>query len=189
MDTIFRPAFTLLILFTVLTGLAYPLSITGLAGLLMPYQAEGSLVRIGDKIVGSALIGQDFHSDRYFWPRPSATGPTPYDASASAATNLGPTSAKLKSMVAAQIERLHAAGVVGKPPVDAVTSSGSGLDPDISPANARAQIARIAASRNIAAADIEALVAGQTQGRFAGLIGEPRVNVLALNMALDSFKP
>jgi K+-transporting ATPase ATPase C chain len=184
-----RPAVVLLFLFTALTGLAYPLAITGIAALAFPGNAGGSLIRNGDTIIGSRLIGQDFTSDRYFWPRPSATAETAYNAGASSGTNLGPTSAKLRDMVAEAVNRQRGAGIEGALPADAVTASGSGLDPHVSPAYARLQVARVATARNLAAADLEALVERQTEMPFLGIFGEPRVNVLALNMALDSFKP
>lgn len=189
MSTIFRPALTLLVLFTVLTGLAYPLSITAIAQALMPLSSGGSLITRNDQVIGSALIGQAFTSDRYFWPRPSATAETPYNAGASSGTNFGPTSQKLKDTVKAEVDRLHAAGMEGLLPADAVTASGSGLDPHISPAYARLQVARVAAARDLPVAKVAELVAASEEGRFIGLIGEPRVNVLALNMALDSLTP
>lgn len=189
MTQVLRPAFSLLIFFTLLLGLGYPLTITGLAAVVLPGNAEGSLLRRGNAVIGSTLIGQDFRSDRYFWPRPSATAEAPYNAGASSGTNLGPTSAKLKAMVEAEVTRLRATGIQGELPADAVTASGSGLDPHISPAYARLQIDRIAASRNIPREKAEALVAEVTEMPFLGLIGEPRINVLALNLALDSLKP
>jgi K+-transporting ATPase ATPase C chain len=184
-----RPAFALLVLFTLLLGLAYPLSITGISLALMPAAAKGSMIVKDGKVIGSSLIGQAFTSDRYFWPRPSATAETPYNAAASSGTNLGPTSQKLKDMVKAEVDRLHATGLTGNLPIDAVTASGSGLDPHISPAYANEQIARVAKARNVDVAKVTALVAGNTEGRSLGIIGEPRVNVLALNMALDSLQP
>lgn len=189
MNSIFRPAFALLILFTLLTGLAYPLSITGISLALMPGSAKGSLIDKNGQIIGSSLVGQAFTSDLYFWPRPSATAETPYNAAASSGTNLGPTSQKLKDMVKAEADRLHASGITGNLPIDAVTSSGSGLDPHISPAYAQAQVARVAKARNLDAARVATLVAAQTEGRSLGFIGEPRVSVLSLNMALDSLRP
>lgn len=189
MTQVLRPALTLLVLLTLLLGLGYPLGMTAIATVAMPYQAEGSLIRNGDTVVGSTLIGQAFTSDRYFWPRPSATAEHAYNAAASSGTNLGPTSEKLRSMVEAEIVRLKSAGINGTIPADAATASGSGLDPHISPDYARLQIARVAMARQIQQADIEALVAQATEKPFLGLIGEPRVNVLALNLALDSLKP
>jgi K+-transporting ATPase ATPase C chain len=184
----FRPAFVLVALLTLLLGLAYPLAITGIAELLLPRQAGGSLVVRDGKVIGSSLIGQTFTSDRYFWPRPSATSPEPYNASASSGSNLGPTSAKLRDSVAANIAKLRETGIGGAIPADAATSSGSGLDPDISPAFARLQIARVARARGLAEADLASLVSRIAAGRQLGFIGEPRVNVLELNLALDALK-
>jgi K+-transporting ATPase ATPase C chain len=154
----------------------------------MPSQAEGSLIEKDGKIVGSTLIGQNFTSDRYFWPRPSATGNAPYDASASTGTNLGTTSEKLKEAVKAAIDKLHKSGIAGPVPADAATSSGSGLDPHISPAFALAQVERVAKARKLSPDAVKTLVDDHTDGRLLGIIGEPRVNVLELNMALDSIK-
>lgn len=184
-----RPAVVLLLILTALTGLAYPLAITGIAALAFPDKAGGSLVRNGDVIVGSSLIGQDFQADRYFWPRSSATADAPYNAGASSGTNLGPTSAKLRDMVAEAVKKQRDAGVTESLPADAVTASGSGLDPHISPAFAHLQVARVAKARGLAPADLDALVTRQTETPFLGIFGEQRVNVLALNMALDSLKP
>jgi K+-transporting ATPase ATPase C chain len=185
MQAFLRPALVLTLLFTLLTGIAYPLAIAGVAQVLLPTQANGSLIRSGGVIVGSDLIGQDFTSDRYFWPRPSAAGDAPYNASASSGSNLGPTSAKLAERVAADVARLRAAGVSSPVPADAATASGSGLDPHISPDYAMAQAPRVAAARGLAVGDVVALVQRTEQGRLVGLIGEPRVNVLRLNLALD----
>jgi K+-transporting ATPase ATPase C chain len=189
MTTILRPSLTLLVLLTLVTGLAYPLSMTGLALALMPANARGSLIESNGQVIGSTLIGQAFASDRYFWPRPSATADVPYNAAASSGTNLGPTSQKLKDMVKAEVDRLQAAGLTGALPADAATASGSGLDPHISPAYAKGQVARVAKARNLDVARLEALVGETTEGRSLGFIGEPRVNVLALNLALDSLTP
>lgn len=184
-----RPALALTVLLTLLTGVAYPLAITGIAQTLMPQQANGSLIHNRDGVViGSALIGQNFASDRYFWPRPSATGDILYNAAASTGSNLGPTSGKLKERVTADIERLHASGIAGTIPADAGTASGSGLDPHISPAYAILQIGRVARARGLAEADVAKLVNGHTETRLLGIIGEPRVNVLQLNLALDALK-
>lgn len=178
MLTHLRPAFVLLVLFTLLLGLAYPLAMTGVAGLAFPAQAAGSPIREGDRVIGSSLIGQIFVSDTYFHPRPSAAA---YDGMASGGSNLGPLSKKLIDRVTADV-----AGQKGVP-ADAVTTSASGLDPDISPANAQAQVARVAAARHLPPEKLAALVADQTTGRLFGLFGEPRVNVLALNLALDKL--
>jgi len=183
-----RPAIVLILIFILLTGLAYPLAITGIGRLAFPAQANGSLIRNGETIVGSSLIGQNFASDRYFWPRPSVTADTPYNAGASSGSNLGPTSADLVARVQADVERLTAAGVVGPVPTDGATASGSGLDPDISPEYASAQIRRVAAARGATEAEIAALVERFTEGRLLGIVGEPRVNVLRLNLALDAPK-
>lgn len=182
--TALRPAFVLLIGFTLLLGVAYPLLVTGIAQLVMPRQANGSLVRDGDRIIGSALIGQDFITPRYFHPRPSAAGKG-YDASASSGSNLAPGSKDLADRIGASVKALRAEGVAGAVPADLVTASGSGLDPDISPAAARVQVARVATARGLAAADVAALVDAQVQ---LGLLEEPRINVLALNRALDAGK-
>lgn len=180
-----RPALVLMVLFTVLTGIIYPLAITGAAQLAFPHEANGSLLRKGDSVVGSALIGQNFTEARYFWPRPSVTAEAPYNAASSTGSNLGTTSAALKARVGTEVGRLRASGITGPVPADAATASGSGLDPDISPDYARAQVARIAKARGMTEVDIAAFVATQTKGRLLGLIGEPRVNVLEANAALD----
>lgn len=188
MTQIFRPAITLMVFFTLFLGLGYPLAMTGIARLAFSSRADGSPVVVGGKIVGSDLIGQNFASERYFWPRPSATADQPYNGGASTGTNLGPTSDKLKGMVKTEVDRIKASGVTGNVPADAATYSGSGLDPHISPEFARMQIARVAKARNLPEADVRQLVEAHTQGRTFGLFGEPRVNVLALNMALDAMK-
>jgi len=197
-----RPAVLLLTLFTLLTGLIYPLAITGIAQIAMPRQANGSLLPVDGRPVGSALIGQNFSSDRYFHGRPSATQAqdpahpddpsktidAPYNAANSIGSNLGPTSQKLINRVKADVEAKRAAGWQGPIPADAVTTSASGLDPDISPENAFAQAAAVAKARSLPEDAVRALVEANIQGRFVGLIGEPRVNVLRLNIALDTLK-
>jgi len=183
MLTHLRPALVLLALFTLLTGIIYPLAMTGIAQALFPAAANGSLVQQGGKIVGSALVGQLFTSDRYFWGRPSAAGKDGYDASNSSGSNLGPTSAALMNRIKGDVARFGGAPV----PADAVTASGSGLDPDISPETALAQTARVARVRGLSEDRLRALIAAQVRGRAVGVIGEPRVNVLALNLALDAL--
>jgi potassium-transporting ATPase KdpC subunit len=196
-----RPAIVLLVLFTALTGLAYPLAITGIAQAVMPGPANGSLVGAVGAPVGSALIGQNFTSDKYFHPRPSATQAqdpahpddssktidAPYNAANSVGSNLGPTSQKLIDRGKASVDAMHAAGADGPIPADAVTTYASGLDPHISPDNAFAQIAAVAKARKLPEDKVRALVEANVEGRALGLIGEPRVNVLRLNMALDSL--
>lgn len=189
MTQILRPAISLMVLFTALLGLGYPLAITGIAQLVLPFQANGSLVRKDDAVLGSELIGQAFASERYFWPRPSATADAPYNAGASSGTNLGPTSAKLKSMVEAEIGKLRTSGIRTPVPADAATYSGSGLDPHISPNYARLQIPRIAKARGLPEKRLNDLLDRHIEGRFLGLIGEPRVDVLMLNLALDALQP
>lgn len=182
-----RPAFTLVVVMTLVTGLAYPLAITGIAGAVLPKEANGSLIEKEGVVIGSSLIGQAFASENYFWPRPSATGPDPYNASASSGSNLGTTSAKLRDRVAADVERLRASGMTAMPTMDAVTTSGSGLDPHVSPDFATAQIERVARARNVPVAEVADLVDRMTDQRDFGVIGEPRINVLELNLALDAL--
>jgi K+-transporting ATPase ATPase C chain len=195
MTAILRPAIAMVVLFTLLLGLAVPLGFTGIAGVVFPTQAGGSLVEREGRVVGSALLGQNFTSDRYFQPRPSATtepdpeneGSTraaPYNAAASAASQLGPTSAALLESIQ---ERVTALGG-GPVPADAVTASGSGLDPHISPENAARQVRRIAQARGLPEARVAQLVVQHTEARQFGLLGEPRVNVLVLNLALDTLR-
>jgi potassium-transporting ATPase KdpC subunit len=188
MTQILRPAISLVVLFTLVLGLGYPLAMTGIAQAVFASRADGSPILADGKIIGSELIGQNFAADRYFWPRPSATSDQPYNAGASTGTNLGPTSAKLKDMVETEVARLRTSGLNRELPADAATYSGSGLDPDISPAFAMAQIARVARAKGLPETDLTRLVESQTRGRTLGLFGEPRVNVLVLNMALDAVK-
>jgi len=179
-----RPALIIFALFTLLTGLAYPFAMTGIAQTLFPRLATGSMIAKGDGYVGSELIGQANGSARYFHPRPSAAG-AGYDAAASSGSNLGPTSAKLMERIKADSDAIKAANGVSALPVDAVTASGSGLDPDISPAYALQQVARIAKARNLPEDELRRLVEEHIQRPVLGFIGEPRVNVLLLNLALD----
>jgi K+-transporting ATPase ATPase C chain len=191
-----RPALVILVLLTVLTGLAYPFAITGIAGMLFPAQAAGSLVTSNGKIVGSALIGQSFTSDQYFHGRPSATSgpdpkdasktvPSPYNAANSSGSNLGPTNKALIDRVKEDSTKLKAENPNAPVPLDLVTTSGSGLDPDITPEAAFFQVPRVAKARNIPADKLHDLVSNLVEGRIMGVIGEPKVNVLALNIALD----
>jgi len=196
-----RPAIVLLALFTLLTGFVYPMAITGVAQVLMPYQADGSLLQVGGNPVGSALIGQNFASDKYFHGRPSATQAqdpahpddpsktidAPYNAANSTGSNLGPTSQKLLDRVKADVAAKRAAGWTGPIPADSVTTSASGLDPEISPATAFAEVPAVAKARGVPEEKVRALVAAHVQDRALGLIGEPRVNVLRLNLALDAM--
>jgi len=192
-----RPAIMVLLLLTLITGLAYPLAITEIAGAIFPKQAQGSLIERDGKVVGSALIGQEFKDDKYFHGRPSATltpdpadssktVPLPYNAANSGASNLGPTSKALADRIKEDVEKLKAENPRADVPVDLVTTSGSGLDPDISPEGALFQVPRVAKARGLPEDKLRQLVAEYTAGRLAGLLGEPRVNVLALNLALDA---
>lgn len=180
-----RPAIVLTLLLTGLTGLGYPLAMTGIGQAVFPHAANGSQVEVNGVVVGSALIGQSFTSPDYFWSRPSATGGEPYNGLASAGSNYGPTDARLVARVA---EATSAFGGEGAP-ADAVTTSASGLDPHITPANARQQAGRVAEARGLAAAEVSSLVERMTESPALGIFGEPRVNVLALNMALDQMAP
>ena len=191
-----RPAIILLILLTLITGLAYPLAMTAIAGVIFPKQAQGSLIEKDGKVVGSALIGQEFKDDKYFHGRPSATlapdpadstktVPAPYNAANSGGSNLGPTSKALADRIMEDVEKLKAENPSASVPVDLVTTSAIGLDPDISPEAALFQVPRVAKVRKMPEEAVRQLVVANTQGRTAGLLGEPRVNVLALNLALD----
>jgi K+-transporting ATPase ATPase C chain len=188
MNNIFRPALVLFVLLSALTGLIYPLAVTGAAKAVFPAQADGSLVVLDGTTVGSKLIGQNFSDPKHFWGRPSATAPQPYNASASGGSNQGPLNPALTDAVKARVEALRAVdpGNTAPVPVDLVTASASGLDPDISPAAARYQAARVARVRGVPLEQVNALIANNTQGPLWGLLGEPRVNVLALNIALDA---
>ena len=185
-----RPALMALLIFTVLTGLVYPLLVTGIAQLVFPHQANGSLIVVNGKTVGSSLIGQQFTDPKYFWGRLSATGPYPYNASASSGSNLGPTNPALLDEAKARIAALQAAdpGNTQPIPVDLVTSSGSGLDPHISVAAALYQLPRVARLRGLSESALRTLLDKNTQGRTLGFLGEPTVNVLQLNLALDAVK-
>jgi potassium-transporting ATPase KdpC subunit len=192
-----RPAIIILVMLTLITGLAYPLAMTEVAGAIFPKQAQGSLVERDGKVIGSALIGQQFKDDKYFHGRPSATTapdpadstktvPAPYNAANSGGSNLGPTSKALNDRMKEDVEKLRAENPSARIPVDLVTTSASGLDPDISPDAALFQVPRVAKARNIPDDRVRQLVTENTSGRLVGLFGEPRVNVLALNLALDA---
>jgi K+-transporting ATPase ATPase C chain len=192
-----RPAILVLVVLTLITGLAYPLAMTALAGVIFPNQAQGSLIERDGKVVGSTLIGQEFKDDKYFHGRPSATVapdpndstktvPAPYNAANSGGSNLGPTSKALNDRVKEDVDKLKAENPTSPVPVDLVTTSASGLDPDISPEGALFQVPRVAKARNMPEERLRQLVAQNTQSRLVGLLGEPRVNVLALNLALDA---
>jgi K+-transporting ATPase ATPase C chain len=194
-----RPAIVLVVLLTLITGLVYPLVMTGIAGVIFPYQAQGSLIEKDGKVIGSALIGQAFSDDKYFHGRPSATNApdpkdstktvdAPYNAINSMGSNLGPTNKALIDRIKGQVDELKKENSSMPVPMDMVTTSGSGLDPHISPDSAHFQVPRVAKARNLPETRVRALVDGQIEGRTLGLLGEPRVNVLNLNLALDALK-
>jgi K+-transporting ATPase ATPase C chain len=191
MNTLIRPAVTLFLIMTVLTGIVYPFAVTGLAQILFHDQAAGSLLMTDGHAVGSRLIGQSFSDPKYFWSRPSATAPQPYNAIASGASNLGPLNPALTDAIGTRIAALKAADPTNSlpVPVDLVTASASGLDPDMSIAAARYQAARVARTRGLDPAAVQSLIDAHARGRLLGLIGEPRVNVLELNLALDALRP
>jgi K+-transporting ATPase ATPase C chain len=184
-------ALRILLVLTLVAGLLYPLAVTGIAQIVFSHQANGSLIKDGDRIVGSELIGQPFSDPKYFWGRPSATSPMPYNGGASSGSNQGPLNPAHKEAVEERIKALREAGSdpAKAVPIDLVTASASGLDPHISPAAAEYQVARVAKTRNLPEAGVRALIDRHTEGRQLGVLGEPRVNVLKLNLALDGTQP
>ncbi len=191
MHSLVRPALVLFVALTVLTGIAYPLAVTCIGQAVFPEQAAGSLILKNGQPIGSSLIGQSFDDPKYLWGRPSATSPVPYNASGSGGSNLGPLNPALADAVQARIEALRAAdpGNTAPVPIDLVTASASGLDPHLSVAGAQFQAARIARVRQLPLPAVEQLIGQHTEGRLLGLLGEPRINVLQFNLALDALKP
>lgn len=191
MKTLIRPMLVLFFALTVVTGIAYPVLVTAIGQAVFPHQANGSLIERDGKAVGSALIGQQFDAPGYFWGRLSATAPNPYNPQSSGGSNLGPTNPALADEIKGRLNALHDADPTNtaEVPVDLVTSSGSGLDPEISPAAAAYQAARVAKARGLAREQVDGLIAQHTSGRQLGVLGEARVNVLELNLALDQLKP
>ncbi len=184
-----RPALLMFLVLTVITGALYPIGVTGIAGLLFPNQVDGSLIRKEGEVVGSQLVGQPFDDPKYFWGRPSATGPFPYNASASSGSNLGPANDVLKKAVADRVAALKSADPENTDPVpvDLATAAGSGLDPHITPASAEYQVGRVAKRRGLEEEVVRGLIARQTEGRQFGVLGEQRVHLLGLNLALDDL--
>ena len=190
MTALLRPALVLFVLLTAITGIAYPLVVTGIAEAVFPSQAAGSLVVANGKVIGSSLVGQAFSDPKHFWSRPSATAPQPYNGLASGGSNLGPLNPALTDGIKSRIAALHAVDPTNKAPipVDLVTASGSGLDPDISLAAASYQAPRVARERGLQPQAVQALVSAHAHGRWLGILGEPKVNVLELNLALDALQ-
>jgi len=185
----FKPALLLFVALTVLCGGIYPAAVTLVAGIAFPHQAAGSFVKDANgRVIGSTLIGQPFSDPKYFWPRPSATSPFAYNPGGSSGANLGPTNPAFLAVVADRVSALRATGITGPIPSDLVLASASGLDPHVTPAGARAQIARVARVRSLPEVDLERLVTSHIEGRQLGILGEARVNVLELNLALEQLK-